>query len=575
MSYVPTPSGLQRSGYVSDITAPAAGVVLTTWSVGVLHAYDSTLKLPLTHYWLTDVTLAPQAIALLQQHGFDGFTFTPYSSTAAWTTVNPSEPIEPGHIDAASLLASTPALPPGPAHATTTARDPPAFGFMSPPAMQRQHSTVTPGTTNRQPLFPPQAAPPPAAPPAAADATAHAPPPAAPAAAHIPAASTPAAASSDPAAILLQMQLDSQRLIAQMHESNLRMERYMATIQANASATKELTAPIQKFPIWDGDDRTKNDFLEQLLTYKQDPFYSGADWTKTIDGYQAKSTFLRSQLLQFLPAKTKKIFEKRPEFEKDGFAMWARLMQELSPSDDEMKLLSVVEFGNLSQGPSESLEDYMARCRDLLSRLKGVKVDEMLPFWALCQLNLDLFPGLSDRIANADPALLSADLDQIETMLKHKQRLQVAMGITQQAIPSARPAAHQKQPAAPSPAPTPPAASSTYPFPAQKWRTITRVAKATPDFCPGCGEISNRHKSGCPPWACNGWVIKQDPAAAAKIWEPYKKRNEEKANAQRGGRANRTSEEQKEDPQSTGHKLTGLCIQGDPTTTSFSCTDRE
>ena len=63
--------------------------------------------------------------------------------------------------------------------------------------------------------------------------------------------------------------------------------------------------------------------------------------------------------------------------------MWARLMQELSPSDNEMKLLSVVEFGNLSQGPSESLEDYMACCRDLLFHLKGVKVDEMLPFYGL------------------------------------------------------------------------------------------------------------------------------------------------------------------------------------------------
>ena len=112
MSYVPTPSCLPRSGYISDIPTPPAGVVPTTWSVGVLHALDSTLTLPPTNYWLTDVALAPQAIALLQQYGFDGFSFTPFSSAAAWTTANPSEPIESGHITAANIQASTPAPPP-------------------------------------------------------------------------------------------------------------------------------------------------------------------------------------------------------------------------------------------------------------------------------------------------------------------------------------------------------------------------------------------------------------------------------------------------------------------------------
>ena len=50
----------------------------------------------------------------------------------------------------------------------------------------------------------------------------------------------------------------------------------MATIQANTAACcphKDLSAPIQKFIICDGDDRLKNDFLEQLLNYKQDPYF--------------------------------------------------------------------------------------------------------------------------------------------------------------------------------------------------------------------------------------------------------------------------------------------------------------
>ena len=75
----------------------------------------------------------------------------------------------------------------------------------------------------------------------------------------------------------------------------------MATIQANASAPKELTASIQKFPIWDGDDRKMNDFLEQMLTYKQDPYYSGADWTRTLDildGFQVKSMPRRRRSLR-------------------------------------------------------------------------------------------------------------------------------------------------------------------------------------------------------------------------------------------------------------------------------------
>ena len=94
-------------------------------------------------------------------------------------------------------------------------------------------------------------------------------------------------------------------------------------------------------------------------------------------------------MLQYLPAKIKEVFEKHPEFEKDGFAtMWECLMQELSPSDDEMKVF-LVEFGNLSQGST-------------------------------LNPSIRLHGSLSVGSVSTELGLISL-LPPLETMLKHKQ----------------------------------------------------------------------------------------------------------------------------------------------------------
>ena len=87
-------------------------------------------------------------------------------------------------------------------------------------------------------------------------------------------------------------------------------------------------------------------------------------------------------------------------------------------------------------------------------------------------MNHDLFPGLANRIMNADPELMAADLNKVEETLLRFKQIHKHMDMAPSSDPSARKVKHQKTEAAPAPAPAPspsPApADASYPFPLQR-----------------------------------------------------------------------------------------------------------
>ena len=139
-------------------------------------------------------------------------------------------------------------------------------------------------------------------------------------------------------------------------------------LAASTRTPEPPSKPSMSFPSWDGEDSTKNDFLARFATYQKDSYFTGADWTRTLPGFEKQSVFLRMRLSLRISLRPRRpCFH--PEFETDGFGMVAKLLSIITPTSRENRLLATIEFGNLSQGPSETIEDYLARCRDLALRL--------------------------------------------------------------------------------------------------------------------------------------------------------------------------------------------------------------
>jgi hypothetical protein len=91
-------------------------------------------------------------------------------------------------------------------------------------------------------------------------------------------------------------------------------------------ASRSSRVPSTPFPTWNGQSDTLPTFLEQLKTLQQDRCFRGADWTKVLPGFKDQSNSLRANILKNLPEHELHQFKNRPEFERDGFAMFAALL---------------------------------------------------------------------------------------------------------------------------------------------------------------------------------------------------------------------------------------------------------
>jgi hypothetical protein len=148
MAQLQRPPGLQLSNYESDVPSTDESNVHIC---GILHAVNPSDIDNLKRFWIEDITLYTQAVAILQQSHFQQFGYMPYSSPDRWNAALPTEPLDPTVINAAAFTARVPPPPP---------KKPAAPGLMSPPPMQRNvQPQVTPGTNARnifgRPSLPP------------------------------------------------------------------------------------------------------------------------------------------------------------------------------------------------------------------------------------------------------------------------------------------------------------------------------------------------------------------------------------------------------------------------------------
>jgi hypothetical protein len=166
-----------------------------------------------------------------------------------------------------------------------------------------------------------------------------------------------------------------------------------------------------------------------------------------------------------------------------------------------------------------------------------------MPLLMLVRLNHDNFPGLQDRIANADTNLMNADMNQVEQLVRKYEQMQKALGISPD--PASASARRAKQPddkktPAKNKTPTP---SPTYPPDNFNWTAMIEWFKANKNACPGCYQRNNslHRKIGCLALARCGFVCKFDPVGSKKVQEEHIKAQKAKGGEKQS--AKQTSDE--------------------------------
>jgi hypothetical protein len=455
----PRPAGLRLSQHESDVPLDDE---TTTDICGVFHAASTNLNLEPKNFWVTDVSLWPLITDWLhREYHYDAFAYTSYSSQQAWEAANGGEYPIVQLINAATFI--KPSKKPSRPSAEPE-------GLMSPPFVQRQRqptSNVTPGTEahrglfadetveqqQQPPIFDPTQIPgfnffqymmgmgntaptapvpapeqdeemddaavpdpqvPPGVPPAPPGVPPGVPPgapPGVPAAGPQPGGVPPfqftgAGAPTAPPANL-STDAGTMYLMWMMQQNQ---QALMSLVQQQTKVSK----PTLTFPKWDGKPESQQQFLERLKTIPSDPACSGANWTTKSPGMDSQSAWLRNVILQSLPEDELAAFSDQPAFENDGFAMFSALLRRLQPDTVESRLQNVMDLASLEQGPTESVNSYLARARRLCVNLKGIQVDSLIPLLCLCRLDKDKFAGIHQSLRQADPSLIKSTMKEVE-----------------------------------------------------------------------------------------------------------------------------------------------------------------
>jgi hypothetical protein len=286
---------------------------------------------------------------------------------------------------------------------------------------------------------------------------------------------------------------------------------------------KPISKPAQEFPKWDGSESTRGVYIERLKNFQQDPFFNGARWDMKDPAFETQSNYLRGAIFAALPLKWLDPFRLQPRFETDGFAMFSYLLELLSPDTVETRLIAIVELSTFEHKAGETVDSYFARGRELHERLLRFRVDEIMPLLMLVRLNHDNFPGLQERIANADKDLMNADMANVEQLVRRYEQMQKALGISPGSTDASARRSNknpEKKPPAKEQPPPP-----TYPPPNFNWNAMYEYLNANKDACPGCyhKKLPLHRKIGCHALAKCNFVLKYDPDGAKIIGEEHNK----------------------------------------------------
>ena len=104
----------------------------------------------------------------------------------------------------------------------------------------------------------------------------------------------------------------------------------------------------------------------------------------------------------------------------DGISMFSLLLTNPNPSSNEKPLLTISDLTRLEIQLDESSIDYMLRVQGISQRMQGVKIDRIIPLFAITSLDHDQYPGEKSRYLAGDTTVVNCDLLQLSDLLSSK-----------------------------------------------------------------------------------------------------------------------------------------------------------
>ena len=101
--------------------------------------------------------------------------------------------------------------------------------------------------------------------------------------------------------------------------------------------------------------------------------------------------------------------------------MLSLLLTQLNPYFYENLLLTISDLTRLEIQLDKSSIDYMLRVQGISQRMQGVKIDRIIPLFAIASLDHDRYPGVKSRYLTGDTALVNCDLLQLRGLLSSKE----------------------------------------------------------------------------------------------------------------------------------------------------------
>jgi len=256
-----------------------------------------------------------------------------------------------------------------------------------------------------------------------------------------------------------------------------------------------------------------------------------------------------------------------PEFKTDGFKMLTHLLSMVYSNSTSSKMKAVSDSAALEQAPGDTSGVYMGRVRGIDEVVGNMKVSDLLPLFALANLDTSQYPGLLMRYVINEAKVTNVSIRSLEQeMIDKEGRLKTLHhdGISPD-LPTSLHGAKRVGVATPAkkpplkPAPTPPDTallpSSQYPPNSFiKWY-LTKDAASNQYVCtcsfwrapkPGNDCVKLHRECGCPGAARADIVHCHDATEAAKIATEYdtkfppRKRGADKPRVLSGNRVSRT-----------------------------------
>ena len=199
----------------------------------------------------------------------------------------------------------------------------------------------------------------------------------------------------------------------------------MTSMSTSSSKVPDSHRPA--FPDWDGLDSSKRLWLEKIECFKEAPFFSAVtDWSKKDTTSEAQSIWIRKELIQEdrIPPHIKATILNVPEFRSDGFKMLHHLLSLVRSTTVAAKMRAVRDLVALEQSSNEPDVVYMSRVRDIDQVVGNMKLSEILPLFALANLESSKYPGLLNRYVMNDPLITNASIRSLEReMVEEEGRL--------------------------------------------------------------------------------------------------------------------------------------------------------